>query len=253
MMTLIARLKDRHTTWPALLLLATAWTPRLLSMVSYMRGVLTQACNTGFSVYLCLLLTPLLQAIGAYFPQAAPVVAAVVWVRDTGAHAFGAFSFFMTITLLLSLGNDVRKRLERLYTHRASSTIGPLSLEDGTADEHIHAPIPAAESKHTLLIKVVALFLFAAFFTSRCFLDDRLSLNKPVLDNIRAAGLYVLHGLVNLSVLGSMLLLVALVQYKHPVAQVDGEVSGLSVVAEASPMEEMEEQGEKALLVQVEV
>ncbi|KAJ7604177.1 hypothetical protein DFH06DRAFT_316563 [Mycena polygramma] len=220
-------------------------------MGSYMHGVLTQACNTGFSIYLLLLFTPLLQATGAYFPQAATVVATVVWVRDAGAHAFGAFSFLMVITLLLSLGNDVRKGLERLCTHRASSTIGPLSLEDGTAGKHIHAPIPATKYKHTLLVKAVALFLFGAFFTSRCFLDDLLSLDKPVLDNILAVALYLLQGLEDLSVLFSILLVVAWVQYKRPAAQVEGEVSVLSVVAEASPVEEMEPD-EKALLVEVE-
>ncbi|KAJ7621685.1 hypothetical protein DFH06DRAFT_1143428 [Mycena polygramma] len=203
----------------------------------------------GFLGALFFLLTPVL--IEAYYPVAAPVAAAFDWVNDTAARALGALSFVMAIGLILSLGNSARKGLVLFCTRRARPAAGPISLEDGTAEVEPPltppAPVVADKSKPTLLSQLLSLLSFTYFFTRQCMLNELVSFDRPVLENVLAVALYVLRGLEVLFALFLALLVAAWVRHKKPAAPTAEEAPVLPVVAETP-----KEKNEKALLVEVE-
>ncbi|KAJ7611490.1 hypothetical protein DFH06DRAFT_1308279 [Mycena polygramma] len=212
----------------------------------------------GFLGALFFLLTPVL--IEAYYPEAAPVAAAFDWVNETAARGLGALSFVMGIGLILSVGNSACKGLVRLFTRRASPATGPISLEDGTADAGtevapatptaIPAPAAADKAKPILLSQVLSLLSFTYFFTRQCMLNELVSLDRPVLDNVLAVALYVLRGLEVVFTLLFALLFIAWVRHKKPAAPAAEEPPVLPVVAEA-PVE-VKDKDEKELLVEAE-
>jgi hypothetical protein len=153
----------------------------------------------GFFVVLLFFFAPVL--IELYYPQAAPVAAAFVWVTDTFGRGFGALTFFMALYMLCSLSNDAYQALARLCS---TPTHGPIALENGTAEPaalhpagtHIAADAPtAAESKPTLFNKIVSLFSSTYFFTRQCMIGDIVSLKRPLLENLGSVLVYILHGL----------------------------------------------------------
>ncbi|KAJ7621695.1 hypothetical protein DFH06DRAFT_770328 [Mycena polygramma] len=208
----------------------------------------------GFLGALFFLLTPVL--IEAYYPEAAPVAQAFVWVTDTTARGLGALSFVMAIGLIVSLCNSTRKGLVRLCTRRASPATGPISLEDGTAETDAEvtpptaSPTPAAadKSKPTIISKVLSLLSFTYFFTRQVMLNELVSFDRPVLDNVLAVALYVLRGLEVVFAAFLVLLFVAWIRYKKPAAPAAEEAPVLPVVADA-PME-VKEKDEKAFLME---
>lgn len=120
-------------------------------------------------VIILFFLAPVL--IELYYPQAASVAAAFVWVTDKFGRRFGALTFFMALYMLCSLSNDAYQGLTRLCS---TPTPGPIALENGTTapaaphptGTHITADAPtAAESKPTLFNKIVSLFSSTYFLS----------------------------------------------------------------------------------------
>ncbi|KAJ6505828.1 hypothetical protein C8R47DRAFT_1066704 [Mycena vitilis] len=220
--------------------------------------VYVKAYLAGCLIAVFLILTPVL--IEAYYPQAAPVAEALVWVTDTISRGFGALCFVMAVGLFGSLTNSSRKGLVRLFTRRASPATGPISLEDGTADAEAPLTPPAAaadatpaaadKAKPTIVSKVLSLLSFTYFFTRQVMLNELVSFDRPALDNVLAVALYVLRGLEVVFAAFLALLFVAWLRYKKPAAPAAEEAPVLPVVAEA-PVE-VREKDEKVLLMEAE-
>ncbi|KAJ7621699.1 hypothetical protein DFH06DRAFT_770387 [Mycena polygramma] len=236
--------------------LTTPTTP--LFIMACTPKVYVKAYLAGCVIAVFLIVTPVL--IETYYPQAAPVAEALVWVTNTISRGFGALCFVMAVGLLGSLGNSARKGLVRLCTRRASPATGPISLEDGTAEAEAPLTPPAAaadatpataeKSKPTIVSKVLSLLSFTYFFTRQVMLNELVSFDRPALDNVLAVALYVLRGLEVVFAMFLALLFVAWVRYKKPAAPAAVEAPVLPVVAEA-PVE-VKEKDEKELLIETE-
>ncbi|KAJ7676605.1 hypothetical protein DFH06DRAFT_1168595 [Mycena polygramma] len=157
----------------------------------------------GFVLYL---LTPFL--IETYYPQAAPIATALVWIADTAERGLCAVYFIMAVRMLLSFGHDACKILVRMCSRRAMAT-GPVSLEDGTADAERSPPAPTLAAALCKLLSCLFLtYLFA------CLAMLSVSFQRPMADNVRAVALYLLSGLEVLLVLCPGLLVVVWVKRK---------------------------------------
>ncbi|KAJ7870798.1 hypothetical protein B0H14DRAFT_2725370 [Mycena olivaceomarginata] len=82
-----------------------------------------------FSIILFLFFAPLL--IELYYPAAAPVAAAFVWVTDNLDRAFTAGSLIIVLTTFTLLAGDARRWFARIRARRTPA--GPVALEDGVA------------------------------------------------------------------------------------------------------------------------
>jgi len=140
--------------------------------------------------------------IEAYYPEAAPLAAAFVWVTDSLGRGLSAASFFTIIGTLVLLVRDIRRRLTGATPAQtsAASVATPAELEAGIAANaseasSSQAPSFPAPPETTLIQKLVTLTVFTYFLVRQCYRDDVMSLERPVLDNAVAALLYIFHGL----------------------------------------------------------
>ncbi|KAJ7870829.1 hypothetical protein B0H14DRAFT_2725502 [Mycena olivaceomarginata] len=145
-----------------------------------------------FSIILLLFFAPLF--IELYYPAAAPVAAAFVWVTDNLDRAFTAGSLIIVLTTLTMLAGDARRWFARIRARRTPA--GPVALEDGVAPPP--APVPTVTSTATATDPAPPPLLSlgsSTFFVARALAThDLVALDRPALENIGAVLLYVLRG-----------------------------------------------------------
>jgi hypothetical protein len=141
--------------------------------------------------------TPLL--IDLYYPQATSVRAAFVWARNTFARGFAALTLLGAIYNICSLSSDAYKWLSGLRS--TSPATGPIALEDGTAEP----PVPAVPTdtdasteapapKPSVIGRIFSLASCSYYFIQQWYLDDIVSLKRPLLENLGSVLLYILRG-----------------------------------------------------------
>jgi len=197
-----------------------------------------------FFIALFFLLAPVL--IEAYYPTAAPVAAVCVWITDTFARGFTSLTLCMALIMLCLLGSDARGWVARVRARRASPATGPIALEDGIA-----TPAPASTNANataealaakaevatppTLTSKLFSLISCSYFFARNLFTADVVALDRPVLDNLAAAALYILRGFEVLFAVFLVLVFVAYVKQQRaagaaPVPEVQAPVQPVPVL-----------------------
>jgi hypothetical protein len=172
-------------------------------------SVSTRAYFKGLAILaIILLFTPLL--IDLYYPQATSVRAAFVWTRNRFTRGFAAFAFLGAIYNICSLSTDAYKWLSGLRS--TSPATGPIALEDGTTEP----PIPAVPTdtdasteapvfsflpslygrapKPSVIRRIFSLASCSYYFILQWYLDDIVSLNRPLLENLGSVLLYILRG-----------------------------------------------------------
>ncbi|KAF7367789.1 hypothetical protein MSAN_00843100 [Mycena sanguinolenta] len=137
--------------------------------------------------------------IEEYYPAAAPVAAVFVWITDTGSHALAAVMSCLALAMLGLLMKDAYKGLARALS---TNPTGPIALEDGTAVPTATGSTPNAgvetpqrtQLPLTATRKLLLLFIFSSFCTQQFFLSGVVSVNRPLLQNIGAALMFILRG-----------------------------------------------------------
>jgi hypothetical protein len=206
-----------------------------------------------FLVSLSFLLTPVL--LERYYPDspaAAMAAAACVWVTDTFARGFSALCLCMALAMFSMLLSDARQWLTR---PRGAS---PIALEDGTAvpptpttanaETDASAEAPAIAVKATLASKLFSFVSCTYFFVRNIFINDVVSLDRPVLENLADAALYILRGFEVLFAAFLVLVFVAWLKKNRSDGAAEPEVA---VGAPAAPVEVLFDDGmvdEKDLL-----
>ncbi|KAJ6568909.1 hypothetical protein B0H19DRAFT_1134201 [Mycena capillaripes] len=201
-----------------------------VSAKAYVKG-----CAIAFLGTIFLLLTPVL--IERHYPEAAPVAAAFVWVTDSIACGLSSLIFLLASVLFVSLIIDARKGIASLCGARPA--IGPISLEEGTAEPAAPtpptgadavAPAPAA-SEPGVFRKLLSLACFISFLTSQFSRVDIVSLQRPVLENLVFVALYLLRGCEVLFAGFLVLLFVAYLKLKSTNAETAVQTPTLPVVS----------------------
>ncbi|KAJ7746018.1 hypothetical protein B0H16DRAFT_1557475 [Mycena metata] len=178
--------------------------------------------------------------IEAYYPEAAPVAAAFIWVTDSLGRALSAAAFFTIIVTLVLLVRDLRRWLTGATPAQTASVATPAELEAGVAadaseaDTNPSLPNSSSVPEPTLTQKLVTLAVFTYFLVRQCYKDEVMSLERPALDNALAALLYIFHGL---EVLFAMFLVLCLWTglKRSRSASAAGADATLPTVAEAQP------------------
>ncbi|KAJ7037172.1 hypothetical protein C8F04DRAFT_1093649 [Mycena alexandri] len=204
----------------------------------------------GFLATLLLLLTPTL--IERYYPQAAPMATALVWLTDSIACGLSTLSVIMGSGLLISLLEDACNGIARLCGARPAT--GSISLEEGTTEP---APVSSVEPAFTTDTstdtaqpsptasepgvgrKLLSLACFIYFLTSQFRRGNIVSLERPVLENLLTVWEYLVRG-CKVVVTGFLLLTVLFAAYlwlKFTGARTAAEAPTLPVVAETAAVE----------------
>ncbi|KAJ7016445.1 hypothetical protein C8F04DRAFT_1161811 [Mycena alexandri] len=184
----------------------------------------------GFLATLLLLLTPTL--IERYYPQAAPMATALVWLTDSIACGLSTLSVIMGSGLLISLLEDACNGIARLCGARPAT--GSISLEEGTTEPAPVLPSPTA-SEPGVGRKLLSLACFIYFLTSQF----RRGNIRPVLENLLTVWEYLVRG-CKVVVTGFLLLTVLFAAYlwlKFTGARTAAEAPTLPVVAETAAVE----------------
>jgi len=188
--------------------------------------------------------------IERYYPDVASVAAAFVWVMDTASLGFTAATFCMALIMLCVFVNDAHKWLTSARTRSAS----PVALEDGTA---VPAPAPTPtpdveEPAHLTLTSKLIYFTTSSYFFSRQILaNDVVSSERPLLENLGSALLYILRGLEVLFAVYLVLVFVAWLK-KRPgaaapeVGAAQTPAPPVEVLFEAVDVEDEKDEKEKA-------
>ncbi|KAF7367768.1 hypothetical protein MSAN_00840900 [Mycena sanguinolenta] len=133
-----------------------------------------------------------------YYPAAAPVAAIFVWITDTGSRALSAAMFCLAIAMVSLLVKDAYKGLFRAPS---MSPAGSIALDDGTvvpagAGSTPDAEVEILQIRTTRLPLTLARKLFlliSSFCAQQFFLNDIVSVERPLLQNIGAAVIYTLR------------------------------------------------------------
>ncbi|KAF8185308.1 hypothetical protein K438DRAFT_1836855, partial [Mycena galopus ATCC 62051] len=137
-------------------------------------------------------------------PYAIPLADTIAWLTDTITQAMASMMLFLAVCTALSIGCDVWRWLAPTTSTDAITT--PTELEQGTppqlaaSEPEIAGALPPAVNLRkmppTLMSKLVRLIpttgSFAFFFWS----DNVVSLERPLLENLRETALYLLRGSV---------------------------------------------------------
>ncbi|KAJ7848087.1 hypothetical protein B0H13DRAFT_2404737 [Mycena leptocephala] len=165
-----------------------------VSARAYIKGYAT------FVVFLAILLfTPAL--IDLYYPQATSVRAAFVWAGSRFTRGFAAFTFLCAIYNIVALFNHTYKWLSGLRS--TSPATRPLALEDGTAQPSAPAVTAGTDAAteapkrsviRSVIGRIVSLASCSYYFIQQWYLDDIVSLNRSLLENLGSVLLYILRG-----------------------------------------------------------
>jgi hypothetical protein len=176
-------------------------------------------CSIYFFLFLSVSLTPVL--LERYYPDsvaAAVTAAACIWVTDTLTRGLTALCFCVSIAVFSMLLSAVRQCLTRVCG------ASPIALEDGTAVP----PTPTTANTETDAEAPTvgeSAFVFSLgpctyFFAHNAFGNDVVSHDRPVLENLAAAALYVLHGFEVLVAAFLVLMFVVWLKKEHSDAAV---------------------------------
>ncbi|KAJ7671886.1 hypothetical protein B0H17DRAFT_1141421 [Mycena rosella] len=140
------------------------------------------------------------------YPQTAGIAIGLTWLGDKYIQGFAALSLVVAVLLLASLLSGAHKWLTRAKSSTPAPT--PADLEDGTAAplrelETLEAEVtgtepPKLEAKAgeaTTTGKITSFLFSAIFFTYELYQSGVVELQKPVLENVAAALMYILRGL----------------------------------------------------------
>ncbi|KAJ7115285.1 hypothetical protein C8R44DRAFT_855319 [Mycena epipterygia] len=142
------------------------------------------------------------------YPQTAALASALTWVGNKVSQGVTTFIFLIAVCMLSSLVGDFRAWLT---STAAPITPTPAELEDGTATPPSELPVPdaaaaaaaaaaatptepAANAKPSTLRAILTLICSGVYFAFDFFQRDIVSLDKPLLENVGAALLFLLRG-----------------------------------------------------------
>ncbi|KAF7348981.1 hypothetical protein MVEN_01419100 [Mycena venus] len=164
-------------------------------------------CRDFIPVYcitcLVFLITTAPALIHRFYPQAAPLAAACVWLAMTLVHGLAALYFIGALLSFGMLTIDAYKWLT-LRLRRACSTPapGPIALEDGTAapsptgDSDTPAPTPS--SSRGMILRICLFGVLSAFLALclilMCWIGDVISLKRPLSENLHNLAAFVFEG-----------------------------------------------------------
>ncbi|KAJ6449769.1 hypothetical protein C8R45DRAFT_1044403 [Mycena sanguinolenta] len=147
-------------------------------------------------VFLVFFITPYL--IERHYPAAAPIAAAVVWVKGAIEHMLASLASYTAFILLLSLV------IHNVCGYRATPP-GPLALEEGTAAASTPTPCAPAERVDKLCCTISKLPITTKLFLSVSFIyfttwhifrrTEIVSSERSFFENLGSALLYLCHGL----------------------------------------------------------
>ncbi|KAJ7232457.1 hypothetical protein B0H12DRAFT_1239654 [Mycena haematopus] len=144
------------------------------------------------SIILVFFLAPYL--IERYYPAAAPIAAAIVWLRDAIDHGLATMTFLLIPVLLGALAYDAHIWLTRRRTARRA-TPGTVALEGGTATPMLTSSHAAQQPTGTVASKLLSLLSFTYFLMWHLFRTGIVSLERPFLENLGSALMYLLSGM----------------------------------------------------------
>ncbi|KAJ7884662.1 hypothetical protein B0H13DRAFT_2045627 [Mycena leptocephala] len=208
--------------------------------------------DIAFLGFLSFLLVPML--LMRYYPDSAEVamaVAAWIWVIDTYTSGVTAFCLCIAIAMSSMLVCD---SLQWLTRPRGAS---PIALEDGTAvpptpttaNTETDAATPAMSVKAALILKLICFISCTSFVVGNIFFKDVVSLDRPVLENLAPAALYILRGFEVM--FAAILVLMFVVWHKKRRSDAAATELEAAVGAPATPVEVLFDDGvvdEKDLL-----
>ncbi|KAF7366264.1 hypothetical protein MSAN_00882600 [Mycena sanguinolenta] len=168
---------------------------RLSAAVNAYRKALAIVSSLTTVILLVFFITPYL--IEHHYPAAAPVAAAIIWVKDAIEHMLASLAAFMALILLIILVKfDV--------CGCRTTPSGPVALEEGTVTtptphavggtaHQFTSTVVARLPVTTKLLLIVSFIYFATWHVLRR--TDIVSSERPFPENLGAALLYFCRGL----------------------------------------------------------
>ncbi|KAJ7233603.1 hypothetical protein B0H12DRAFT_1143604 [Mycena haematopus] len=134
--------------------------------------------------------------LARYYPAAAPIASAIVWIRDAIDHGLATLTFLLIPVLLAALAYDAHIWLTRRHTVRRA-TPGTVALEEGTATptRMLTSSRASQQPTGTVASKLSSLIFLTYFLMWHLFRTGIVSLERPFLENLGSALMYLLIGM----------------------------------------------------------